>query len=86
MNLKKRLKTVIYEFNLHDLLDKSIFKLSGGEKQKIACASVTAVYPDVFILDEPSSNLDSESSWNLKDIIQKWMEKLWLLQNINYFS
>lgn len=72
--LKKRLKTVVYEFNLHDLLDKNIFKLSGGEKQKIACASVTAVYPDVFILDEPSSNLDSESSWNLKDIIQKWKE------------
>ena len=72
--LKKRLKTVAEEFKLYKLLDKSIFKISGGEKQKIACASVNAVYPDAFILDEPSSNLDSESSWNLKDIIQKWKE------------
>lgn len=72
--LKKRLKTVVDEFNLYKLLDKSIFKISGGEKQKIACASVNAVYPDAFILDEPSSNLDSESSWNLKDIIQKWKD------------
>ncbi len=70
--LKKRLKTVVDEFKLYNLLDKSIFKISGGEKQKIACASVNAVYPDAFILDEPSSNLDSESSWNLRDILQKW--------------
>ena len=41
--IKKRLDSVVKDFNITHLLDKNIFKLSGGEKQKIACASVSAV-------------------------------------------
>ena len=41
------------------MLDRSIFALSGGEKQKIACGSAAATSPDVYVLDEPSSNLDA---------------------------
>lgn len=73
--IKKRLDLVVNEFNLENLLDKNIFKLSGGEKQKIACASVSAVYPEVLVLDEPSSNLDSQSSWHLEEIIKKWKDQ-----------
>jgi len=72
--IKKRLDKVVSDFNISNLVDKNIFKLSGGEKQKIACASVSAVNPDVLILDEPSSNLDSKSSWDLENIIKKWKE------------
>ena len=39
------------------LLERSIFALSGGEKQRIACASAWAMGPELFVLDEPSSNL-----------------------------
>lgn len=70
--IKNRLKSVVNDFDLKQLLDKNIFKLSGGEKQKIACASVSATFPEILVLDEPSSNLDSQSSWNLEDIIKKW--------------
>ncbi|WP_409200166.1 ABC transporter ATP-binding protein [Methanobrevibacter sp. DSM 116169] len=70
--IEKRFKIVVDEFNLDNLINKSIFKLSGGEKQKIACGSVSAVSPDIFILDEPSSNLDSASTWDLRNIINKW--------------
>ena len=90
--IKNRLNYVVNDFKLHHLLDKNIFKLSGGEKQKIAGASVSAVFPDIFVLDEPSSNLDSESSWDLEDIIKKWKEsgktvivaehKLFFLSNV----
>lgn len=73
--MKNRLNRVADDFKLEHLLDKSIFKLSGGEKQKIACASVSAVFPDIFILDEPSSNLDSKSSWDLENIIRKWKDE-----------
>ena len=73
--IKNRLDLVVNDFNLQDLLEKNIFKLSGGEKQKIACASVSAVYPEVLVLDEPSSNLDSQSSWSLEEIIKKWKEQ-----------
>ena len=72
--IEKRLYSVVNDFNISNLVDKNIFKLSGGEKQKIACASVSAVGPDVLVLDEPSSNLDSKSSWDLENIIKKWKE------------
>ena len=58
-------------FSLRDLLGRSIFDLSGGEKQRIACASVYAVQPDIFVLDEPSSNLDQAAVIKLKEILAK---------------
>jgi energy-coupling factor transport system ATP-binding protein len=73
--IKKRLDGVVDDFNINDLVDKNIFKLSGGEKQKIACASVSAVWPDILVLDEPSSNLDSKSSWDFEYIIKKWKDQ-----------
>lgn len=73
--IKKRLNRVVYDFGIDNLVDKNIFKLSGGEKQKIACASVSAVGPDVLILDEPSSNLDSKSSWDFEKILKKWKDQ-----------
>ena len=41
-------------------------------KQKVACASVSAMEPDIFVLDEPSSNLDIKSIRELKDVLRKW--------------
>lgn len=53
---------------------------------------MSAVFPDLFVLDEPSSNLDSASSWDLENIIKKWKEsgktviiaehKLFFLSNV----
>ena len=41
-----------------DLLDKSPFELSGGQKRRVAIAGVMAMEPKVLILDEPASGLD----------------------------
>lgn len=49
-------------FGLKELLGRNIFQLSGGEKQKIACASVSVTDPQIIVLDEPSSNLDKDTS------------------------
>lgn len=54
-----------------DLLERSIFELSSGEKQRIAVASACALSPDVVVLDEPSANLDPESTSQLGDIISR---------------
>lgn len=57
-------------FSLDPLMDRSIFELSGGEKQRIACGSVYAVHPDVFVMDEPSSSLDGPAVHRLGHVIK----------------
>ena len=68
--IRKRVKLVSEQLNLTNLLDRSIFSLSGGEKQKIACGSAAAVEPDVFVLDEPSSNLDAYSIADFRKLLK----------------
>ena len=70
-----RVDTTVRDFKIERLLGKSLFKLSGGEKQIIACASVSVTTPDIIILDEPSSNLDTRHIAILKDIIKNWKEQ-----------
>ena len=60
------------EMHIERLLDRSIFELSGGEKQIIACASVSVLSPDIIVLDEPSSNLDTEAIEKLKAVLTEW--------------
>ena len=64
----RRKSDITEEMGLSSLLGKSLFALSGGEKQKIACASVSALMPDIMILDEPSSNLDWKAIDELKNV------------------
>lgn len=60
---------VFCDFKIEKLKNRSIFELSGGEKQKIAFASIYAMNPDIYVLDEPSSNLDSDAINDLKDLL-----------------
>jgi ABC superfamily ATP binding cassette transporter ABC protein len=52
--------------NIEDLLDRDIFKLSGGQKQLVAVASVACLDNEIYIFDEPSSSLDTEAIQRLK--------------------
>lgn len=70
-----RVKNTVSNFKIQSLMERSIFELSGGEKQKIACASVSATGPEIFILDEPSSNLDTEAIEDLRELISFWKKK-----------
>ena len=70
-----RIKKVNHDMKMEDLMDRNIFHLSGGEKQKIACGCVSALQPDVFVLDEPTSNLDITAIEDLKDTLRIWKEQ-----------
>lgn len=70
--INERIEHVVREVELENLVDRDIFKLSGGEKQRIACGSVAAMLPDIIVLDEPTSNLDIESIEILKHILMLW--------------
>lgn len=64
-----RVDEVVEDLKIDRLLGKSIFSLSGGEKQKIACGSAAAMAPEVYVLDEPSSNLDAAAIEDLKELL-----------------
>lgn len=70
-----RLHQVTEDFHLHNLLGRSIFQLSGGQKQKIACAGISIMHPDIFVLDEPSSNMDAQSIQELQEILLYWKKQ-----------
>ena len=70
--MRKRLEETAHSLKLEKLLNRSLFALSGGEKQKIACASADAIHPDIFVLDEPSSNLDISTIEDLIGVIRHW--------------
>jgi len=53
-----RVNGVIHMLNLETLQDRPPYKLSGGEKKKVAIASVLSINPEVLILDEPTNGLD----------------------------
>ena len=65
----QRLENTVSALKLEKLLDRSIFQLSGGEKQKIACAGAFMMAPQVFVLDEPSANLDADAILDLRQVI-----------------
>lgn len=70
--IKKRVKAAAMQFGIEPLMGRSIFELSGGEKQKIACASVSACEPEVLVLDEPSANLDARATAELRHMLLLW--------------
>ena len=70
--VRSRVERAVDELNLRPLLDRSIFELSGGEKQRIACGSVSTLSPEIMVLDEPTSNLDFPGIESLRNIIRLW--------------
>lgn len=70
--IKERIREAANEMEIENLLGRSIFNLSGGEKQKLACASVSAAHPEIFVLDEPTSNLDMAAIESLRRTILLW--------------
>lgn len=73
--IKTRIREAARDMEVESLLRRSIFNLSGGEKQKVACASVSAAHPEVLILDEPTSNLDMDAIESLRRTILLWKSR-----------
>ncbi|HEY9060276.1 MAG TPA: energy-coupling factor transporter ATPase [Pseudobacteroides sp.] len=58
-----------------NLLEKSPFNLSGGEKRKVAIAGVLAMSPKILVLDEPAAGLDPKGRDEVYDAIIKYKKE-----------
>lgn len=68
--MSARFQDTVHDLHLEKLLGRNIFELSGGEKQILAFASVYAMNPSVYVLDEPTANLDFSAIHSLKKLLQ----------------
>ncbi|KXT29134.1 ABC transporter family protein [Candidatus Phytoplasma oryzae] len=76
---REKIHQIIYKYasmlGILDLLDKKPQELSGGQKQKVAIASVLALEPKIVIFDEPTSFLDPEGVKEINSIIHTLHKK-----------
>ena len=67
-----RVNSTLDTMGIAHLRDRAPYRLSGGEKKRVALASVIVLDPEVLLLDEPTSMLDPRSQSQLIDLIQNW--------------
>ena len=65
-----RVNCSFHDFEAENLMDRDMFSLSSGEKQKIAIIAAKTLNPKIYVFDEPSANLDIPSILKLKEIME----------------
>lgn len=70
--IPSRVTEALDAMGILDLRDRTIDSLSGGQKQKVAVASVIALQPKVLVLDEPTAELDPASSVAVFDLLSRY--------------
>jgi cell division transport system ATP-binding protein len=73
--INNRINEVLALVGLEDKLMKMPHELSGGEQQRLAIARAILNHPTIIIADEPTGNLDPETTGNIMSIFKKISEK-----------
>lgn len=70
-----RMEEALAKVGVADLRDRSIASLSGGQRQKVAIASIIALKPKILVLDEPTGELDPRSSRQIFSLLKELNEE-----------
>ena len=73
--IDKTVKEVAGLVKIEMLLERYPAQLSGGQQQRVAVARAIAVYPDIFLMDEPLSNLDAKLRGSMRTELKAIHEK-----------
>ena len=74
--IEPRVREIAASLNIKDILDKFPYQVSGGQKQRCACARAIINKPKLILADEPTGALDSHSSQMLLSTMQSMNEQL----------
>ncbi len=74
--IARRIEEALDTIGIASLRFRQYHELSGGEKQKVAIASVLALHPEVLVLDEPTSELDPQSSEEVLRLLERLNDEL----------
>ena len=86
--IRRRVDEVVEQFQLGPLMDRSVFKLSGGEKQRVSLIRNLQFLPKALLLDEITSALDDANKRNVNEIIHRYVREqniavLWVTHDAN---
>ena len=73
--VERRVREAAQQLRVEGILDRPPYTLSGGEKKRVAIASVLTMQPHVLLLDEPTNALDPRSQVWLLDVLDEWKQE-----------